>query len=110
MIANTCTTANECLNTYSRCLCVNEEDYRVQGTTSLPKWYGTCTIDNSVLKNAVAGINDIESIKSNWDYGVTLNEDAVKDIIEKITKEKELAKLTPDNGPEIPKWTGFLDI
>lgn len=49
-------------------------------------------------------------IKSNWDYGVTLNEDAVKEIVEKITKNKELAKITPDEGPEIPKWTGFLPI
>ena len=50
------------------------------------------------------------SIKSNWDYGITLNEDAVKAIVEKITKERELAKITPDDGPEIPKWTGFLEI
>lgn len=48
--------------------------------------------------------------ESKWDYGITLDEDAVKDIVEKITKERELAKITPDDGPEIPKWTGFLDI
>lgn len=50
------------------------------------------------------------SLKSNWNYGITLNEDAVKDIVEKITKEREAAKITPDEGPEIPKWTGFLPI
>lgn len=72
-------------------------------------------------QSANTGINDLSSkliytedstvaTKSNWNYGVTLNEDAVKEIVEKITKERELAKITPDNGPEIPKWTGFLDI
>ena len=50
------------------------------------------------------------SINTNWDYGVTLNEDAIKEIVEKITKQKETAKITPDEGPEIPKWTGFLKI
>ena len=49
-------------------------------------------------------------IKSNWDCGITLNEDAIKDIVEKLTKQKETAKITPDEGPEIPKWTGFLNI
>ena len=55
---------------------------------------------------------DVGCIKSNWDYdyGVTLNEDAIKNIVEKITKNKEIAKITPDEGPEIPKWTGFLPI
>ena len=48
--------------------------------------------------------------ESNWDYGFTLNEDAIKAVVEKITKERELAKITPNNGPEIPKWTGFLPI
>ena len=48
--------------------------------------------------------------ESNWDYGITLNEDAVKEIVEKITKERELDKITPNDGPEIPKWTGFLPI
>ena len=50
------------------------------------------------------------AIKSNWDYGITLNEDAVKEIVEKITKERELDKITPSDGPVIPKWTGFLPI
>ena len=53
---------------------------------------------------------DVGCITSNWDYGFTLNEDAVKEIVEKITKSKEIAKITPDEGPEIPKWTGFLPI
>lgn len=48
--------------------------------------------------------------ETKWDYGITLNEDAVKEIVEKITKERELAKITPNDGPEIPKWTGFLPI
>ena len=49
-------------------------------------------------------------VKSNWDYGITLNEDAIKEIVEKLTKQKETAKITPDEGPEIPKWTGFIEI
>ena len=44
------------------------------------------------------------------DYGITLNLDSIKEVVERITKERELAKITPDEGPEIPKWTGFLDI
>lgn len=72
-------------------------------------WQGA-NISSKDLANNLVYTGDFDCVKSNWDYGVTLNEDAVKDIIEKITKEKELAKLTPDNGPEIPKWTGFLDI
>lgn len=110
MTVNTCTTANECLNTYSGRLYADEKDYIVQGTISSPKWYGGGTIDDSVLKNAVARIDAVSSIKSNWNYGITLNEDDVKVIVEKITKERELAKITPDNGPEIPKWAGFLEI
>lgn len=72
-------------------------------------WQGA-NISSKDFANNLVYTGDFDCVKSNWDYGVTLNEDAVKDIIEKITKEKELAKLTPDNGPEIPKWTGFLDI
>lgn len=81
----------------------------------------TCAVnayDGSYWKGANISSKDLSSnliytgasIKSNWDYGITLNEDAVKEIVEKITKERELAKITPDNGPEIPKWTGFLEI
>jgi hypothetical protein len=62
------------------------------------------------LANNLVYTGELNSAKSNWDYGITLNEDAVKEIVEKITKERELAKITPDNGPEIPKWTGFLPI
>lgn len=54
--------------------------------------------------------DNLGCIKSNWDCGITLNEDAIKDIVEKLTKQKETAKITPDEGPEIPKWTGFLNI
>ena len=46
---------------------------------------------------------DSVSINSNLDYGFTLNEDAIKEIVEKLTKQKETAKITPDAGPEIPK-------
>lgn len=70
-------------------------------------WQGVNVDD---LSSRLVYTGDLGCIKSNWDYGVTLNEDAIKDIVEKITKNKELAKITPDEGPEIPKWTGFLPI
>ena len=70
-------------------------------------WQGVNVDD---LSSRLVYTGDLGCIKSNWDYGVTLNEDAVKDIVEKLTKSKEIAKITPDEGPEIPKWTGFLPI
>ena len=70
-------------------------------------WQGVNVDD---LSSRLVYTGDLGCIKSNWDYGVTLNEDAIKDIVEKLTKSKEIAKITPDEGPEIPKWTGFLPI
>ena len=70
-------------------------------------WQGV-NVDDLSTKLVYTG--DVGYIKSNWDYGITLNEDAIKDIVEKIAKCKETAKITPDAGPEIPKWTGFLEI
>lgn len=70
-------------------------------------WQGVNVDD---LSSKLVYTGDLGCIKSNWDYGVTLNEDAIKDIVEKLTKSKEIAKITPDEGPEIPKWTGFLPI
>lgn len=74
-------------------------------------WQDT-NISSKDLANSLVFTEDFGCIKSNWDYdyGVTLNEDAIKDIVEKLTKNKETAKITPDEGPEIPKWTGFLPI
>lgn len=72
-------------------------------------WAGA-NISSKDLASNLVYTGDLGCIKANWDYGITLNEDAVKEIVEKITKERELAKITPDNGPEIPKWTGFLEI
>ena len=72
-------------------------------------WQGA-NISSKDFANNLVYTGDVGCIKSNWDYGVTLNEDAIKDIVEKLTKSKEIAKITPDEGPEIPKWTGFLEI
>lgn len=72
-------------------------------------WQGA-NISSKDLANKLVYNDDLGCIKSNWDYGITLNEDAIKEIVEKLTKQKEIAKITPDDGPEIPKWTGFLDI
>ena len=73
-------------------------------------WHGANTSAKDLANNLVY-TGDLDcGIKANWDYGVTLNEDAIKDIVEKIAKRRETAKITPDEGPEIPKWTGFLPI
>ena len=72
-------------------------------------WQGA-NVSSKDLANNPVYTEDVCCIKSNWDYGITLNEDAIKDIVEKLTKQKETAKITPDDGPEIPRWTGFLDI
>ena len=72
-------------------------------------WQGANISSEGLANNLVYPV-DSYCVKSNWDYGVTLNEDAIKEIVEKITKKRELAKITPDNGPEIPKWTGFIEI
>ena len=73
-------------------------------------WQGA-NISTKDFANNLVWTGDITgTIKSNWDYGVTLNKDAIKDIVEKLTKQKETAKITPDEGPEIPKWTGFIEI
>lgn len=72
-------------------------------------WQGA-NISSKDLANKLVYNDDLGCIKSNWDYGITLNEDAIKEIVEKITKERELDKITPNDGPEIPKWTGFLPI
>lgn len=72
-------------------------------------WHGA-NISSKDLASNLVYTGDLDYATSKRDYGVTLNEDAVKEIVEKIAKEKELAKITPDEGPEIPKWTGFLNI
>ena len=75
-------------------------------------WQGANISANDFASNLVWNENITGITKSNWDwdYDVTLNEDAVKAIVKKITKERELAKITSDDGPEIPKWTGFIEI
>ena len=72
-------------------------------------WHGDY-INSKDLASKLVYTEDSYCINSNLNYGVTLNEDAVKEVVEKITKERELAKITPNDGPEIPKWTGFLEI
>ena len=79
---------------------VTAADYRPRG--KIGECYDGISVQNAFETTTV--------LKSNWDYGVTLNEDDIKVVVEKITKERELAKITPNDGPEIPKWTGFLPI
>lgn len=81
-----------------------------EATNNLTAAYNGNYWQSANLANSLVYTGDLGCIKSNWDYGITLNEDAVKEIVEKITKERELDKITPDDGPEIPKWIGFLEI
>jgi hypothetical protein len=71
-------------------------------------WHGDY-INSKDLANNLIYTGDSCCINSNLDYR-TLNEDVIKEVVEKIAKKRELAKITPDEGPEIPKWTGFLPI
>ena len=73
-------------------------------------WQGANISSKDLASNLVYTGDVTGTIISNRDYGITLNEDTIKDIVEKITKERELAKITPDDELEIPKWTGFLEI
>lgn len=43
-----------------------------------------------------------------WSTGVTLNEDYIKEACRKIWEERHVPKLL--DGPEVPKWTGFIEI
>ena len=82
------------------------------GVTAYNGSYWQCAnISAKDLASNLVWTGDITGpIKSNWDYGTTLNLDSVKEMVERITKERELAKITPDDGPEVPKWTGFIKI
>lgn len=54
---------------------------------------------------------DMWATKTDWNTGITLNEDCVKEACRKIMEEREKAKLpTLLEGPEVPKWTGFIEI
>ena len=72
-------------------------------------WKGA-NISSDGIANNLVYTGEFDCIKSNWDSGITLNLDSIKEVVERITKERELAKITPGDGPEIPKWTGFLKI
>ena len=97
----------------------NSEFNNLTGVTAYngSYWQGANISSKDLASNLVWTGDIVGTTESNWecpksilDYGITLNEDAVKEIVEKITKERELANITPDEGPEIPKWTGFLPI
>jgi hypothetical protein len=72
--------------------------------------YNGCYWAGANISSKDLANNLIYTGESKWDYGITLNLDSIKEAVERITKERELAKVTPDEGPEIPKWTGFLPI
>ena len=90
---------------------INNLSGTIKGTVAYngSYWQGA-NISSEGLASNLVWTGDVNNIKSNWDYGITLNEDAIKEIVEKLTNLKETAKITPDEGPEIPKWTGFLPI
>lgn len=65
--------------------------------------------DNLAVKTISSDLCTYPISSSNWnDVGVTLNEEYIKDACRKIWEEKHTPKLL--DGPEIPKWTGFIEI
>lgn len=65
--------------------------------------------DNLTVKTASSNLDTCLTSSSNWnDVGITLNEEYIKDACRKIWEEKHTPKLL--DGPEIPKWTGFIEI
>ena len=54
-------------------------------------WQGV-NADKDNLSSKLVYTGDVGCIKSNWDYGITLNEDAIKDIVEKIPRVEKLPK------------------
>ena len=65
--------------------------------------------DSPTFKTVSSDLDTYTISSSNWnDVGVTLNEEYIKDACRKIWEEKHTPKLL--DGPEIPKWTGFIEI
>lgn len=60
------------------------------------------------LKTICTSSHDYAITKNNWDTGITLNEEYIKEACHKIWEERHAPKLL--DGPEIPKWTGFIEI
>ena len=54
--------------------------------------------------------SNIKSIWNTSDYDITINKEYIDEIARAEADAQKIAKITPDNGPEIPKWTGFLPI
>ena len=55
-------------------------------------YWQDANISSKDLANNLVYTGELGCIKSNWDYGITLNLDSIKEAVERITKERELAK------------------
>ena len=54
--------------------------------------------------------SNIKSIWNTSDYDITINKEYIDEIARAVADAQKNAKITLDEGPEIPKWTGFLPI
>ena len=54
--------------------------------------------------------SNIKSIWNTSDYDITINKEYIDEIAKAVADAQKNAKITLDEGPEIPKWTGFLPI
>ena len=54
--------------------------------------------------------SNIKSIWNTSDYDITINKEYIDEIARAVADLQKNEKITLDEGPEIPKWTGFLPI
>ena len=72
------------------------EDGKISGNISAPYPYTSNLI--------------VDSAWFNRDCDITLNEKFLQKLANEVKNELAAIKMNPDDGPEIPKWTGFLPI
>ena len=54
--------------------------------------------------------SNIISRRDTSDFDITFNKEYIDEIARAIANIQKNEKITLDEGPEIPKWTGFLPI
>ena len=54
--------------------------------------------------------SNIKSIWDTSDFDITVNKEYIDEIARAVANVQKNEKITLDEGPEIPKWTGFLPI
>ena len=54
--------------------------------------------------------SNIKSVWNTSDYDIIINKEYIDEIARAVANVQKNEKITLDEGPEIPKWTGFLPI